>query len=414
MPTEKYLEFLEKELDNFTNENISKREERVINSYYVKEGISPRAVINGKRYLIFNSNDYLGLKFNKSISKAENAASERYGSGPGAVRFISGTLKIHKELERSASEFHNREEAIIFSSAFSTNLSVISTFAKSMELDNEKNDCVVLSDELNHRSIIDGIRLSGIDKLQKKVYPHLNYNELEILLNNNKSTFNRAIVVTDGVFSMLGELANLKKLRFIVDKYDKYYKKGVLLIVDDCHGIGVIGKDGRGCESQFGVKSDLLIGTLGKAFGCDGGYATGDKTLIDYLREKSSPYIFSSPISPSTAGGAKKAISIVSHKKGKILLNRLNKNILTFNDEAKKVGVSMLNKSIHPIQPLLIGDPEKALAISKTLFDKYQIMVTAIGYPAVAKGKDEIRLQLSSLHKTHEIRYLLKSISKLL
>lgn len=399
-----FLKLLRDQLDQIEANNLAKRDERVVTKI-----LSPtKVVINDQTVTLFNSNDYLGLRLNQDIIEAEHQASLKFGSSPGAVRFIAGTLEVHKELEKKVAIFHSREDAILFSSAFMANLSVMSAL-----IDYEKTKdthTLVLSDELNHRSIIDGIRMSATPSSNKLVYKHLDYLDLERLLEENTTNFDRVLVVSDGIFSMLGQQVNLRRLKQLADNYRAKYQSGLLLLIDDCHGVGAIGESGRGCEEVNKVRSDLLIGTFGKAFGCEGGYATGDKVIIDYLREKSAPYIFSNPISPASAAGSSKSLTIVDSSHGQKLLKKLHQNIANFKQLAKRHRLSMANDSTHPIQPLLVRDAAKARSIACTLEGQFKMIVTPITYPAVPKGMEEIRIQMSAAHDPQDIIGLVEAL----
>lgn len=394
---------LQSDLQTLDASYASKRCEKVI------EGFSSdnKAIISGKPFLVFNSNDYLGLRYHSELQEAEAQASRRFGTGPGAVRFISGTTKMHADLEIRLSLFHSRERAIIFSSAFSANTAILSALIRPPTNAQLSENVLVISDELNHRSIIDGIRMSGAKAEQKVIYSHLAYDELEHKLESNTSVFDRVIVVTDGIFSMLGEHADLAKIRTIIKKHDAHYKQGVLLIVDDSHGVGVYGKTGRGCEEVCNVQADILIGTLGKAFGADGGYAVGKGVLVDYLREYASHYIYSNSIAPGTAAAAHAAVEIVDSSEGMELLKKLNENISYFKKSVFAAGLTLASASSHPIQPVLVGDTQKTRDLTKFLFNK-QILATPINYPIVPHGRDEIRFQLSATHNLQDIDGVIK------
>ncbi len=404
MPKNKYIASIEAQLQQIDADSVSKRFERIVTA--VK---SPtKVVINGQTTILFNSNDYLGLRMNKKITAAEHRAAGKFGSGPGAVRFISGTLALHKELEEKAAAFHGKADAILFSSAYMANLAVLTALIDFDKADPDRT--VVLSDELNHRSIIDGIRMSTVPSGSKAVYRHLDYQHLEELLRQFAKTHRRAIIITDGIFSMLGQIADLKKIERLVAAYQAKFTEGILWLVDDCHGVGVLGKGGRGSEELEKTNCDLLIGTFGKAFGCEGGYVAGNKTLVAYLREKAAPYIFSNPISPASAAGAATSLSIVESAAGKKLLKQLNSNIALFKKLAQAHNLPMANDSIHPIQPLLVQDATKARRIAEALDKNHHLIVTPITYPAVAKGDEEIRIQLSAAHGKVDIERLVAAI----
>ncbi len=401
-----FINLLQAELKRIDDAKTSKRLEKMIVGFDANH----KAIINGKKYLIFNSNDYLGLRFDEEVKKVEKEVVDIYGAGPGAVRFISGTFKVYKDLEKALAKFHGRDEAMIFSSAFAANLAVIFCLIKGQSKDSlVSGETIVISDALNHRSIIDGIRIAGVSKEQKAIYRHLDYKDLDRILTENKGKFKRALVISDGIFSMLGEAVDVKALRKIVDRHMDDYEEGVVLLIDDSHGVGAYGVTGRGVEEASGGKSDVLVGTLGKAFGSDGGYIVGDQIIIDYLRESAATYIYSNPISPSVAGAALKSVKIIDTEKGKNLLEKLNRNIVYFKKEIKKAGFQMASHSDHPIQPILIGDAKKAKKLAAELFER-GILVTTISYPVVPPGKDEIRVQLSSLHTEEDIKYFISAV----
>lgn len=273
------------------------------------------------------------------------------------------------------------------------------------------NNVIVISDALNHRSIIDGIRVANLPKEQRTIFRHMDPAHLEEVLENNKKNYKRALVVTDGIFSMLGEYQKLKEIRAVVDKYAKEYENGVLLVVDDAHGVGIAGKTGRGVEEIEDVKADVLIGTFGKAFGADGGYVVANQTIIDYLRESAATYIYSNSVPPGTAGAALKAIELLDKSVGKKLLENSREKAIYFKKQMKTAGYLFAVDSSHPIQPVLIGDPIKTSDLVKKLFKK-NIIVTNISFPVVPKGRDEIRVQISAVHTKGDIDQLVKAFAE--
>lgn len=406
----KFTDILKSELKRIDDAGSTKRKEAVI-SGFTKEA-SPKAIIDGNNYIVFNSNDYLGLRLSPVLLDAEHESSLKYGAGPGAVRFISGTMKVYKDLEAAISKFHNREAGMVFSSAFATNVAVMSCLLNPQSKDSlvSKEVCII-SDTLNHRSIIDGIRTASISKEQKFVYKHLDYTDLRSILESNKSDFKRAVVVTDGVFSMIGEAADLSAIRNLVDEYDQIYEQGVLLVVDDSHGAAAFGQTGRGTEEVFGAQADILVGTFGKGFGSDGGYVVASQLMVDYLRESASTYIYSNSISPSVAGAALASVAYVSSTDGQKLLQKLEEDKKYLKDQMKKNGLQFVADSGHPIQPLLVGDTLKAKELRNKLFE-VGILVTNITYPVVPKGKDEIRIQLNASHTKEDIDTLVLSAAQ--
>lgn len=405
-----FYSLLQQELDRLDEAQVNKRVETVIEGF--TDHPAPRAIVDGKEFRVFNSNDYMGFRHHPELKKAEHEASEKYGTGPGAVRFISGSLKVHRDLEQALAKFHGRDDAMIVSSAFATNMAVLFSLITGQSRDSVvNNEVLVVSDELNHRSIIDGIRVANHPKDKRKIFKHLDMESLAEVLEEGLADNKRALVVTDGVFSMLGEYQDLGEMRKVIDEYDAKYEQGVLLVVDDAHGVGAFGETGRGTEEVSGGKADVLIGTMGKAFGSDGGYVVADQVVIDYLREAAATYIYSNNIGPGTAGAALKAVEILSGAEGKELLEKSRANAALFKEGMKKVGYEFAADSIHPIQPILIGDAKQAKALSKALYEA-GILVTTISYPVVPAGKDEIRVQISGAHTKEDVEYLVEKFGE--
>jgi len=410
MSRKNFFSVLSKEIERIDKAKTSKRFEKIIDGFTKEK--SPKAIINKKKYQVFNSNDYLGLRHHPLLKKAEQKASKIYGTGPGAVRFISGSLKIHRDIEKALAKFHKKDDAMVFSSSFATNLAVLYCLISGQNKDSLVDaNVIVISDALNHRSIINGIRIANLPKEQRTIFRHMDTGHLSQILEANKNKYKRALVVTDGVFSMLGEYQKLKEIRNIIDRYDGQYENGVLLVVDDAHGVGIAGKTGRGIEEIEGVKADVLIGTFGKAFGADGGYVVASQTIIDYLRESAATYIYSNSIPPGTAGAVLKSIEILDKTAGKKLLKNSKENVAYFKKQMKKVGYQFATDSSHPIQPVLIGDPIKTSDLVGKLFKK-NIIVTNISFPVVPKGRDEIRVQISAVHTKKDIDQLVKAFEE--
>lgn len=407
-----FYEVLQAEVARIDAAHTDKRHERVIQGFTDTQ--PPQALINGQPYHVFNSNDYLGLRHHPVLKQAEHAASQKFGTGPGAVRFISGSLAIHLELETALAKFHGREAAMVVSSAFATNVGVLFSLIKGQSKDSKLQDSVlVVSDELNHRSIIDGVRLANLSSDQKVIFKHMDGSDLDRVLAENVGKFDRVVVITDGVFSMLGEYQDLAKVRQVVDSFDNKYAHGVLLVVDDCHGVAAFGDTGRGTEEVAGAQADVLIGTLGKGFGTDGGYVVADQVVVEYLRESVATYIYSNSISPATAGAALAAVKLVDSSDGHQLIATLQQHIADFKQLASELEIPLAADSVHPIQPVLIGDSEKSKAVTRQLFEA-GYMVTSINYPVVPPGKDEIRVQLSAAMTSDLVREFAQTLSKLL
>jgi len=354
-----------------------------------------------KEFLKMNANAYLGMPLRPEIIAAEEEACRKFGAGPGAVRFINGTYQPHVELEKRLARFHNREAAMIFSAAYAT---MIGTFPALISAES-----VLLSDELNHNCIINAIRLSRPQV--KEIYKHLDMADLEERLKRNIGVVKRAIVVTDGIFSMRGDYAPLDKISEIAQKYDDQFPEGVTIIVDDSHGVGAFGKTGRGVEEYTNAKGiHILIGTLGKAFGVNGGYVVASAAIINYLRETATTYIYSNPITPSEAAAALKSLEILDSPEGLKLLEKLRALTRRFEKGLMELGFEII-PSEHPIVPLMIRDTQKTAELVRFLFDN-GILVTGLNFPVVPRGDEEIRCQVSAAHTEYDIDYTLSVLKK--
>ncbi len=354
---------------------------------------------HGKREFIrMNSNSYLGLSFHPEVLRAEEESAGLYGVGPGAVRFISGTCEPHIRLEDQLAEFHGREACLIFSSAYSAVMGVLP------QLINEET--MVISDSLNHNCIINAIRLSG--KGDKKIYAHLDMNDLECQIQHSVGKARRICIVTDGIFSMRGDYAPLDEIDGLRRDYQHQFDQGIITVIDDSHGVGVFGSKGRGVEEYTGVQADILIATLGKAFGANGGYAVSGRSVIEFLRQVSPFYVYSNPITPSEAAAAATSLSLVDGPEG----GERRVKLLTLVDHFEKgliqIGLETIS-SPHPVVPALIRDTRKTKELVAYLFDK-NILVTGLFYPVVPKGEEEIRFQLSTELTRQDVDFVLKQL----
>ncbi len=404
MSLNKVESLFEQQLAIIEKQGTSKRHEQVICAIKAAaDGYGPRYFLTDqgeKAFLRMNSNSYLGLSLHPEVINAEAKATELYGAGPGAVRFISGTYQAHKDLEQKLAEFHSRESAMLFSAAYATMMGVLPQFIS--------QDTLVVSDALNHNCIINAIRLAKPAK--KAVYTHLDFTELERILQDNRGLFKRVCVVSDGIFSMRGDFANLDQIVAICKQYEAGYEQGIITLIDDSHGVGAFGKTGRGTEEVCQTKADVLIATLGKSFGINGGYIVSSAKTIDYLRETSACYIFSNPITAAEAAAALKAVEIVDSPEGITKLQNLQKLSRQLRNGLTANGFETL-QSEHPIVPILIRDTQKTSALVKHLFAN-AILATGLNYPVVPKGEEEIRLQVSASHTEKDIDYLLQVLSE--
>ena len=350
-------------------------------------------VVDGKKVLNFCSNNYLGLANHPRIVDAARKAIETYGVGPGAVRSIAGTMELHIELEKRLAAFKGVEAAITFQSGFNANLATIPALV-------DKED-VIFSDRLNHASIIDGCRLSGAKII---AYEHINAQALDAVIKENLSQYRRALVVTDGVFSMDGDIAPLPALYEVTKKYD------LLLMVDDAHGEGVLGKGGRGIVDHFGLhgKVDIEVGTMSKAFGVMGGVVAGDRVIVEWLRQRGRPFLFSSAVTVPDAAACLAAVDLLETSTE--LVDRLWDNGKYFKTEMNKLGFDT-GQSETPITPVMLGEAPLAQQFSRELYEG-GVFGTAIGYPTVPQGKARIRVMISAAHSKEDLDKGLEAFAK--
>jgi glycine C-acetyltransferase len=366
-----------------------------------RDGAGPRYLLEGsdRPFIRMNSNGYLGLSGHPAVISAEEAATKAFGAGPGAVRFISGTYQPHVGLERSIAAFHDRPASVIFSSAYAA---VVSTLVSLIT-----PETLVLSDELNHNCIINALRLAR--PAAREVYPHLDYAALDGLLAGADEA-KRAIVVTDGVFSMRGDFADLSRLMEIARARDDRFEENVVVVVDDSHGVGAFRETGRGTEEATGSGPvDILIGTLGKAFGVNGGYVTGSASLIDFLREKAPMYIYSNPITVGEAAAALAALSVVDSDEGRAKLRHLDDMTRKFESGLVDLGYETI-AGPHPVVPLMVRDTERTSALVDHLFDN-GVLATGLNYPVVPKGDEEIRFQVNADHTAEDVDFVLEVLA---
>ena len=345
--------------------------------------------VKGKQVVMLASNNYLGMSNHPAIKKAAIEGIRKFGYGVASVRFLCGTQTIHLELERKISKFVGTEDTILFSSCFAANEGFFASLTNE-KLGFETYKDVIYSDRLNHASIIDGQRLCRPESTDKKIYNHADVKDLERLLEEDKGKDYRfRIVATDGVFSMEGDLAPLAPLVELARKY------GATLFVDDSHAIGVCGKTGRGTPEEFGVLGsvDVITGTLGKAIGgASGGYISGSKELISYLRQKSRPYTFSNSLPPAIVYACIASFDLLT--KDKSIVKRLRENTSYFRREIQSLGFKIL-EGTHPIVPIMLGEASLAQDMSAALL-KAGVYIKGLWFPVVPRGEARLRAQISA------------------
>lgn len=396
MAHERLENSLQANLNLLEREGRRKGNERIIEAVLPATAArGPRVQIAGREYLRMNSNSYLGLSQHPNLIRAEHEAAKRYGVGPGAVRFISGTLEPHAQLENRLARFHGRESAMIFSSAYAAVLSSLVSLIDA--------DTAVISDALNHNCIINALRLAR--PKEKQVYPHLNLAELENSLHQMRGA-KRLLVVTDGIFSMRGAHAPLAEITQLIARHDQHFPENALLIVDDSHGVGAFGNTGCGTEEHTNARADLMIGTLGKAFGVNGGYIVGPRTLIAHLRESAAMYIFSNPITPPEAAAALAALDLLESDWGLKRLAHLRAMTERFRTGLHNFNLETL-AGAHPIVPLFLRDSAKTQQVVSKLFD-HGVLATGIVFPVVPRGDESIRFQINADHTSEDIDRVLE------
>jgi glycine C-acetyltransferase len=351
-------------------------------------------VKGGQKVLNMCANNYLGLANNPEIIKAAKDSFDKWGYGLSSVRFICGTQDIHKQLERKISEFLETEDTILYTSCFDANGGLFETILSEED--------AIISDELNHASIIDGVRLCRAKRFR---YKNNNMEDLEIQLKEAKAVSKNMLIATDGVFSMDGFVANLKGICDLADKY------GAIVMVDDSHAVGFMGKHGKGTPEYCNVmgRVDIITGTLGKALGgASGGYTTGRKEIIEMLRQRSRPYLFSNTVAPSIVAASLKVLEMLSSTTN--LRDKLEENTKYFREGIKKAGLE-IKDGVHPIVPIMLGDAVLAQQMAARLLEK-GIYVIGFFYPVVPKGTARIRVQISAAHSKEDLDFAIEKFNE--
>ena len=400
MPRDRLEQALSDELAELREKGTLKGAESVVTGVIPANGErGPRFQLagdTGREYLRMNSNSYLGLSLRQELIQAEEEAARLYGTGPGAVRFISGTYQAHVDLEARLAEFHGRQAGMVFSSAYATTMGVLPALITA--------DTAVISDALNHNCIINAMRLARPGA--KHVFDHLDLADLEEKLDTAAGAQRRALVVTDGIFSMRGDWAPLHEIIELARSYDSRFEENVVVVVDDSHGVGAFGRTGRGTEEFTGSdQADVLVATLGKAFGVNGGYVVGGESLIEFLREKSAFYIYSNPITPAEAAASLRAVELVDSPRGVELLAHLRAMTARFEQGLLDLGFETIPGG-HPVVPLMVRDTDRTSALVAHL-RRHGVLATGLNFPVVPKGDEEIRFQVSADHTPYDIDFTL-------
>ena len=367
------------------------------------DGQGPRFLLEGqgdKRFIRMNANSYLGLSLHPEVIEAEEATARAMGAGPGAVRFIAGTHTPHVALERDLAAFHRREEGMIFSSAYAAVVSALASLTDKTTF--------VISDELNHNCIINAVRMTR--PAGKAIYPHLDLAALDRQLEEAKGRARRVIVVTDGIFSMRGDHAPVDEIMAIAERHDADYPENVVVVVDDSHGVGAFGATGRGTEEYTNSPPcDILVGTLGKAFGVNGGYVVSSAPVIRFLRESSPLYIYSNPITAGEAAAARKSLAILQAPEGTERLRHLRAMTKRFETGLVAGGFEIIPGD-HPITPIMVRDTDETRRLVAALFDA-GVLATGLAFPVVPRGDESIRFQINADHTEAGIDAVLAALA---
>lgn len=383
------LSFLDQELKNLEEQGFVWRP-RTLQSEQ-----RARAIFDGKEVVNLSSNNYLGLTNHPKMREAAKRAIDQFGAGAGAVRPIAGTMTLHRQLEEKIARFKGVEATLVFQSGFAANLGTIQALVG-------KGDAIY-SEELNHGSIIDGCRLSGAEIIK---WPHRDVDALRQLCKESRQKYRRALLVTDAVFSMDGDIAPLKELADIAEEFD------LIFMVDDAHASGVLGRSGRGSVDHFGLhgRVDIQMGTLSKALGAMGGYIAGSKRLIEFLIQKARPWLLSTAHPPAVVAAAIAAIEILESPEGEQLVKKLWENARYFKSELNKLGFNT-GASETPITPVIVGSSHNAKKLAQRLFDE-GVFAQEIVFPMVARDKARVRTIVTAMHTKEDLDFALNAFKK--
>jgi len=383
------LQYLHEELEKLKEQKLYQKL-RVLSGEQL-----PVATFDGQRVINLSSNNYLGLTTHRALKKAAAAAIKTHGVGSGAVRTIAGTMDIHMALEEQIARFKQTEACVVFQSGFVANAGTVQAVLGEAD--------TIISDELNHASIIDGGRLS---KAERKIFRHKDLDHCEEILKETQNRSGRKLLITDGVFSMDGDIAPLPQLCDLAEKY------GCIMMVDDAHASGVLGRGGRGTIDHFGVhgRVDIQVGTLSKAIGSIGGYVCGSRDLIEFLYHRARPFFFSTSHPPSVTATCQAAFALLDSPDGEKLIKKLWANTKFFKKRLKKLGFNT-GMSETPITPIIVGEAALAHEFSRELFQE-GVFAPGIGYPTVPQGKARIRTIVTATHKRKDLEQALEILER--
>ena len=395
---------LQAELKILQDEGRAKPPERIITAYHPPEnGLGPRYSLQGEalRFLRMNSNSYLSLSNHPLLIARADNATHTCGVGPGAVRFIDGTFSYHVALEERVASFVGKKAAKIFNSAYTANCGLALTLGGKATY--------WIGDQLNHNSIIRGMRIAGVPSGNKGIYAHNDLDDLQKCLESVGEGIERVVVIFDGIFSMRGDYAPINKILEITDRYSGKFTDGVITVVDDSHGIGAYGATGRGTPEFCGRNPDIIVGTFGKAFGVNGGFIAGSSTVIEAVRQRADTYIYTNPLSVADCAAAATALDICDSPEGLQRLDNLRQRTRQFREGLERLGLETI-PGPHSVVPLLVRDTAKTDALVKRLFQA-GILVVGLTFPVVPKGDETIRFQINAAHTEADINLVLEVLT---
>ncbi|MFT5586583.1 MAG: glycine C-acetyltransferase [Cognaticolwellia sp.] len=398
---------LRREVENLQTEGRAKAPERVIVDVIPPQGgFGPRYKLadHEQSFIRMNSNSYLSLSHHPQVIQAADAATHRFGAGPGAVRFIDGTFSAHVELEDRIAAFCGRPAAKIFNSAYTTNLGL------ALALQNKKTYWI--GDQLNHNCIIRAMRIAGVPRSNKAIFQHNNMEELKACIEGVPDGIERVVVIFDGVFSMRGDHCPMAEINAVLEPHRERFAEGLVTVMDDSHGIGSYGETGRGTEEICDSKADILVGTFGKAFGVNGGFVAASPAVVEAVRQKADTYIYTNPLSVADCAAASKAVDIADTPEGIERLANVRARIAQFRQGLADLGQESI-PGVHPVVPLMVRDTQKTRDMVQAFTDG-GVLVVGLNFPVVPKGDQSIRFQINAAHTEADIAEVLRVLKGML
>jgi len=396
---------LRRDLDALAAEGRAKAPERVLDGYQpAVGGRGPRWRVRGREghFLRMNSNSYLSLGHHPRVLEKADAASAKFGAGPGAVRFIDGTFSDHVALEDRIARFVDKPAAKIFNSAYTSNLGL------ALAIQNESTYWI--GDQFNHNCIIRAMRIANVPRGQKAIYRHNDLDELKQCLDAVPAAMKRVIVITDGIFSIRGDNAPLAEIHALIEPYRDRFEEGLVTVVDDSHGVGAYGETGRGTEEYCGTKADIVVGTFGKAFGVNGGFVAASEAVVETIRQKADTYIFTNSLSSADCAAACAAVDVADSEEGRERLRHLKERIAQFREGIGALGLESI-EGPHPVVPVLVRDTTRCRAIVEGLFED-GILVTGLTVPVVPVGEETLRFQLNAAHTEADVEEACRALGR--